>query len=959
MSIPVTMPANTQDVDQTMAYGGGLPHSEVEELRLLHALSQRLLASQELPTILDEVLKAAMSLGPFDVGVIRLLDSQTQRLEAMASRGYSNPSNLGRPQRNLNTPAGGRITSQVMERRQAWTVENLQQYDGLRSFRAEGMNTAVVVPVRAGEDVIGTLEVGRRDTRKVSADEVRLLETIGSHMGVAVQKVRFFDDTVRAYAKLKHTEESRARLTAIIEATPDFVMMSRADGRVMYMNRAARQLLGVEDGLDLAGEHMLDHRPTWARELAQETIFPALLRGETWTGETAFVDRHDEEVPVHQTSVPHLGADGKPAYFSLIARDIRARKRREMEITEQYRVTEQARSEARAILDAAAEAMVLIAPDSRVLSVNHTFLEFFFPDSGVDPTGHRLDELEVDVGRVFGPSSPVRALLQEAAADPERHFREIIRQEWPEPRELELYSSPVRSADGEYLGRLYSYRDVTREREIDRMKTEFVSLVSHELRTPLTSIKGYVDLLLDGDVGEVTEEQAEFLQTVKSNADRLVGLINDLLDVSRIESGKVELHRAPVDLVRLVRSASEALSPQISEKRQELSLDLDVDVLPVLADADRVIQIVTNLVSNAHKYTPAAGRITVRLRSEPGAVRIEIQDDGIGLAPEEQAQLFTKFFRANNRTTQEVGGTGLGLTITRSLVEMHGGEISVTSAPGEGSTFAFTLPTTTGARPPAPVEPEVGDSPGGGCVLVVDDEPDIANLIRRYLTRAGYRVLVSHTAVDAFQVAREQHPDAITLDVMLPDVDGLTLLEWLKQDSSTRDIPVLLLSVMPDNGHGALLGAVDHLTKPVQERVLIERIGAVLPGSTGCCVLVADDESDVRALIVGHLRRAGHRVVEASNGHEAIDAVHAERPDLALIDAKMPELDGLGALGALRKDPATRDLPVIMMSASPGVLETARSEVEALGGIALMHKPCTPKELADAIAQGLRQRSVA
>ena len=227
--------------------------------------------------------------------------------------------------------------------------------------------------------------------------------------------------------------------------------------------------------------------------------------------------------------------------------------------------------------------------------------------------------------------------------------------------------------------------------EANRLKTEFVSMVSHELRTPLTSIQGFAELLLEG--GEIAGEARESLTIVKKNADRLLGLINDLLDVARMEAGRIELHRTSLDLARLIREVAGSLRPLIEAKRQRLRLDLG-DALPaVWADANRVTQILTNLISNAHRYTPVEGGITVAARRDDRFVQVDVSDTGIGLSPEEQAQLFTKFFRAHDRSPQAAGGTGLGLVITRLLVELHGGRITLSSAPGQGSTFTFSLPT--------------------------------------------------------------------------------------------------------------------------------------------------------------------------------------------------------------------------------------------------------------------------
>ncbi|MBM4315269.1 MAG: cell wall metabolism sensor histidine kinase WalK, partial [Deltaproteobacteria bacterium] len=251
---------------------------------------------------------------------------------------------------------------------------------------------------------------------------------------------------------------------------------------------------------------------------------------------------------------------------------------------------------------------------------------------------------------------------------------------------------------GGYLGRLFVFRDVTHEREVERLKSEFVSLVSHELRTPLTSIVGYVNLLLDGDAGELNEEQISFLETVKRNSDRLTLLVSDLLDVSRIEAGAILLKSTEVDLVPLLQGVAECLRLQIESKKQILNIDVGSELPPVSGDTNRITQILTNLLSNAHKYTPPGGSIHITASLENEHVRISMKDTGIGLSKEEQNKLFTKFFRAENPATQKVGGTGLGLWITRSLVEMQGGEIKVTSAPGEGSTFSFTLPVGSSKR---------------------------------------------------------------------------------------------------------------------------------------------------------------------------------------------------------------------------------------------------------------------
>ncbi len=358
---------------------------------------------------------------------------------------------------------------------------------------------------------------------------------------------------------------------------------------------------------------------------------------------------------------------------------------------DQFHKAEQARSEISAILDGTREAMLLVAPDGEILEVNHRF-EQFFSVLAVEMKGRSFNHFLPAAQRIFTDPETFAALISDTCANDRRRFKETVTQGWPQKRELELFSTPVSAGKGDFLGRLYVFRDVTRERQVDRMKSEFVSLVSHELRTPITSIMGYMDLVLDGDAGPLNDEQREYLDIAQRNTTRLSSLVGDLLDVSRLESGAVHLKYATLDIRDLVAEVVQLLGPIIREKEQTIIQELPLDLPAVSGDSDRLTQVITNLISNAHKYTPAGGTISVTAESLGNKIKLAVRDTGIGLTPEEQAQLFTKFYRADNPATKKVGGTGLGLWITRSLVEMHGGAISVESLPDKGSTFSFTIP---------------------------------------------------------------------------------------------------------------------------------------------------------------------------------------------------------------------------------------------------------------------------
>jgi PAS domain S-box-containing protein len=371
----------------------------------------------------------------------------------------------------------------------------------------------------------------------------------------------------------------------------------------------------------------------------------------------------------------------------------------DIELTRLLKLNIESQARVRAVMDATSEGILLIGRDGVMGYHNRRFLDLFGLEAEqID--GQPLASLEGPVNRIFDAPDEFRRSILQAAKRPGEDTRFLTKQHYPEVRDLEVSAAPVTDREGRDLGRLHAFRDVTRERELDRMKDEFVSLVSHELRTPLTSIKGYVDLLIDGDAGEVTEEQKEFLEIVKNNSDRLVLLVNDLLDVSRIEAGRINLRMQPVDLAGCIDEVATSLRPLMEQKRQSLKLEVSADLPQVRADRDRVVQIMTNLLSNAHKYTLEGGAVTVRAQASEDEVQVEVSDTGVGMTADERDKLFTKFFRAQNPATQNVSGTGLGLNIVKSLVEKQGGRIWVTSEPMEGSTLYSPSPPTARRGPP-------------------------------------------------------------------------------------------------------------------------------------------------------------------------------------------------------------------------------------------------------------------
>ncbi len=581
-------------------------------------------------------------------------------------------------------------------------------------------------------------------------------------------------------------------------------------------------------------------------------------------------------------------------------------------------------AETRAVVDGVVEALVLVSPtDRRVLSVNHQF-ETLFSVSTSQVIGRTLEELQGFVERVFEEPDELRGRVAETAIDQTATFTHTFKQVWPQERLLELFSAPVTSEHA-YLGRLYGFRDVTQERELDRMKTEFVSQVSHELRTPLTAIKGFTEMVLDGDAGDINEEQTEYLGIVKSNVDRLMALINDLLDIARIESGRVQLKLEQVNITELVELVGKSMRPLVEGKQQTLSTDIEAGLPSVTADRDRVVQVLTNLVSNAHKYTQAGGAIMVRVRSVDGMVRIDVQDNGMGIPEEDVPKLFSRFFRVDSSLTREIGGTGLGLSIVKSIVEMHGGTISLDSKVGEGSTFGFTLPVAAAAI----VKEQT--------VLLVDGESAVAD----ELSRAGYHVQVADNAGHALEQSEQQRPDLIVLRLRLANRGCLEEAHGLAELAEKQGIPLVVISRSD--------AALDAIRPALDDAQLVERVQRALSESGQRRVLVIEDDPSIRRLLSANLSNRGFEPIEAADGESGLRLADERHPDLVILDLHLPGIDGFTVLQRLKHTPTTAATPVIAVTGNEGLLLGARARVLALGASDFVEKPFEMNALIDEI----------
>ena len=497
-------------------------------------------------------------------------------------------------------------------------------------------------------------------------------------------------------------------------------------------------------------------------------------------------------------------------------------------------------------------------------------------------------------------------------------------------------------------------RDVTEQREAEaalrrsseaaeaanRAKSDFLAKMSHELRTPLNSIIGFSEILEDESVGPLTEKQRRYVSNVLLSGRNLLQLINDILDLAKVEAGRMELVASEFDAAKALEQIRGIVVALADKKRLAVQVSVP-EALPLIhADQAKFKQILFNLLGNAIKFTAEGGRIAVCARRIGGSgqdegtewLEVSVADTGIGIPPEDQQRIFGEFEQSHRGSEHSVQGTGLGLALTRKLVELHGGQISLESEVGRGSTFRFTLPyAVAGAKQGAADSvTAAGASPTAQLVLVVDNDRGARDLLQHYLQQHGYRAACAASGEEAIRLAQQLRPVAITLDILLPDRDGLQILAQLKAEPQTRNIPVVVVSVTDRHELGFSLGAADWLVKPIQGNALIAALERSMGKATlgrSRRILVVDDEPTAMEYVRELLEQRDFSVLTASGGRAGIDLALTRHPDLIILDLLMPEVNGFDVVRALREDPVARHIPILILTA----MDLSSSDVKRLG----------------------------
>jgi signal transduction histidine kinase/CheY-like chemotaxis protein len=554
---------------------------------------------------------------------------------------------------------------------------------------------------------------------------------------------------------------------------------------------------------------------------------------------------------------------------------------------------------------------------------------------------HRVTLADTFVGRTAASGRPQQcADLLQQQADP--HIEELRSAGWrsllvvPLLRESEIIGALAvrrrrvgafseqsaslletlanQSAIAIHNARVYrQLEEKTRQLEVaSEHKSEFLAGMSHELRTPLNAVIGFSDVLLERMFGDINPRQEEYLNDIRNAGRHLLELINEILDLSKVEAGRMELDLGAVSIPSVIEQTLAMVRERATEHRIGIELDVADDVGTVNGDEVKLTQVILNLISNAVKFTGDGGSVAISSRVVGDEVHVVVRDTGSGIPESDRERIFEAFQRGGRSPRQTTEGTGLGLTLSKRIVNLHGGRMWMTSQVGVGSTFGFSIPVgrVSGLHLARAEEPPHN---GRATILIVEDDPQSADLLSIYLEGLDVDVTVARDGVEGLDLARRHTPTAVILDIRLPRLGGWDLLALLKADPDTAAIPVVIVSMLDERGKGVALGAAEYLVKPVSRSEVAGALRRVLPTAARGTVVVIDGDTDELNLIEATLSPEGYRVLCATDEDDGIAIVKREQPAVVLIDLMMPGIDGFAALNRLRSDAATAHVPVVFL----------------------------------------------
>jgi PAS domain S-box-containing protein len=918
------------------------------ELATVNTISQALISERDLDSLIELVGEQMRHTFEADVVYVALHDPQTGLIHFPYE--FENGKRLtGQPM-----PYGQGMTSNIIDSGQPLLIneDNLEKHAEL-GIEVVGTlaKSFLGVPITVGQKVIGVISVQSIQVEgRFDASDVALLSTIAANVGAAIHNAQLYRETQRranemaALAEIGREISATLDLDIVLERIAAYarrlllgddsaVFLCETEGQtlraIVALGDIAPQLKalsipmgqGIIGDLALRGEaEIINNVPYDPRTLhipgtlegAEERLLAApLLSREQVIGMMAVWREWGGDM-FTQADLDFLVGLARQATIAITNARLFAEVQRQKQYFE-------------ALVANSPVAIVTIDLEGKGETWNPA-AEKLFGYTQEESFGQQIDDLVASADDIH---SEARHFSQRIARG--QPVRAITRRTCKNGTlvDVELFAEPV-IVDGKQVGIIAIYHDITellqarREAEAaSKAKSVFLANMSHELRTPLNAILGFSRIVRRKGAKTLPQRQLENLDKVLVSAEHLLGLINAVLDIAKIEAGRMDVQPSTFDPAVLVEVCATTVQPMV-KARVRLVRQIEQDLPQAYSDQDKLKQILLNLLSNAAKFTHE-GQITLGAHRRGEMLVVDVIDTGIGIPQEALERIFEEFQQADASTTRRYGGTGLGLSISRKLARLLGGDLMATSVEGVGSTFTLTIPlhysgplADDAASRSSFLTTRPQPMPRKPVLLAIDDDPDVIYLLRESLDEAGYLVVGATSGDEGVQKAQELRPFAITLDVSMPHKDGWQVLHELKAHPATQDIPVIMLTMVDKKALGYRLGVADYLVKPLDEETVLDALQRLSPakGPTPCNrLLVVDDDPQVVDMVRQFLDESLCEVEAVTDGRAALEAVARQRPDIILLDLMMPRPDGLGVIEQLRQDPDYRDIPVVVLSA--------------------------------------------